>query len=402
MALQFLNGPSRSLTWPVRRVMSLIGSASGCKFRLTDPSVSRFHASLLRTPDGVWVVDLLGKDGITINEVPVRSGRLDHGDVVGIGRYQLRCQFRARRADSLDLGAVDQPLIGSLSKPNHGSLALNYPNWIATTLPGGNERTGNAGPQLPRPEQLSRGIEIISSESAVPFQLGQSSLAESVLVPLVNQFGLMQQQMFDQFQQTMAMMVQMFGAMHRDQMDVIRSEIDRLRELTDEIQALKTELASRSGESAEPAPSELQEQIHTITNVYGTESEIGYGAASRPSTSQSVTNDSDTAEVKPVPLTMTESPTISSQVHSPSASPDADRPDSPERQVPEFPARPQDVDSRRYSASQVLPPPSTAPRTPAPTDRVQEPDVASVPKPDVRNQRPDQSEKRWSGSTSEW
>ena len=42
-----------------------------------------------------------------------------------------------------------------------------------------------------------------------------------MLVPLVNQFGLMQQQMFDQFQQAMAMMVQMFGTMHRDQMEVI-------------------------------------------------------------------------------------------------------------------------------------------------------------------------------------
>ena len=59
----------------------------------------------------------------------------------------------------------------------------------------------------------------MSSESSFPIQLAQSGLTESVLVPLVNQFGLMQQQMFDQFQQAMAMMVQMFGTMHRDQME---------------------------------------------------------------------------------------------------------------------------------------------------------------------------------------
>ena len=63
------------------------------------------------------------------------------------------------------------------------------------------------------------------------------NLTESMLVPMVNQFGLMQQQMFDQFQQAMAMMVQMFGTMHRDQMEVIRAELDRLHELTDEFHA---------------------------------------------------------------------------------------------------------------------------------------------------------------------
>ena len=56
-------------------------------------------------------------------------------------------------------------------------------------------------------------------------------------MPLVNQFGMMQQQMFDQFQQAIAMMVQMFGEMHRDQMKVIREELDRLHELTDELNA---------------------------------------------------------------------------------------------------------------------------------------------------------------------
>ena len=76
VALEFLNGPSQSMLKPVHRVLSLIGSASGCKFRLTDSSVSRFHGSLLQTSAGLWIVDLLGQKGITINDVPVRSSRL--------------------------------------------------------------------------------------------------------------------------------------------------------------------------------------------------------------------------------------------------------------------------------------------------------------------------------------
>ena len=93
------------------------------------------------------------------------------------------------------------------------------------------------------------------SDATLPVNLAQSELAESMLVPLANQFGLMQQQMVDQFQQAMAMMVQMFGRMHHDQMEVIRTELDQLRELTEEFHALKNELANRS--RAETATSQL-------------------------------------------------------------------------------------------------------------------------------------------------
>ena len=93
-------------------------------------------------------------------------------------------------------------------------------------------------------------VDLVPSNSMLPVTLPQSELTESMLVPLVNQFGLMQQQMFDQFQQAMAMMVQMFGTMHRDQMEVIRAELDRLHELTDEFHALKNELAERTREKA--------------------------------------------------------------------------------------------------------------------------------------------------------
>ena len=85
----------------------------------------------------------------------------------------------------------------------------------------------------------------------------------------------MQQQMFDQFQQAMAMMVQMFGTMHRDQMEVIRAELDRLHDLTEEFHALKSELAQRTqaqpGETAPfgPAigPAELGQATTTEPSV---------------------------------------------------------------------------------------------------------------------------------------
>ena len=97
---------------------------------------------------------------------------------------------------------------------------------------------------------------MMPSAAPYPAKPDQSDSAASMLIPLVNQFGLMQQQMFDQFQQAMAMMVQMFGTMHRDQMEVIRTELDRLHELTAELQSLKDELARRTQAQPEPISGE--------------------------------------------------------------------------------------------------------------------------------------------------
>jgi pSer/pThr/pTyr-binding forkhead associated (FHA) protein len=251
VALEFLNGPSQSMSRPVHRVMSLIGSARGCKFRLTDPSVSRFHGSLLRNSAGLWIVDLLGQRGITVNEVPVRSSHLADGDVLRIGRYQIRVRCRLRGQES-ENGLPDRGrtmVVPRLVRQNRALNGLKFPDWAvaATSVepgPGGAKEA-----QFSLPIQAASSfpkVKAMPSDATFTGNLTQSELADSMLVPLVNQFGLMQQQMFDQFQQAMAMMVQMFGTMHRDQMEVIRTELDQLRELTEEFHALKNELAHRS------------------------------------------------------------------------------------------------------------------------------------------------------------
>jgi pSer/pThr/pTyr-binding forkhead associated (FHA) protein len=253
VALEFLNGPSRSTRWPVHRVMSLLGSASGCKLRLTDPSVSRCHASLLRTPAGLWVVDLLGESGITVNSTPVRFSRLEDGDVLEIGRYHMRIQ----------VGSPSSRSLSTLRLQNGNPNALKVPDWVAAAAAMGFP-TGSGSPQAaeiplwPRSISPSSSIEIARSDSPYPVKAGQSDSTDSMLVPLVHQFGLMQQQMFDQFQQAMSMLVQMFGKMHHDQMEVIRTELDRLHELTEELQSLKDELGKRTRDQSQPISSELR------------------------------------------------------------------------------------------------------------------------------------------------
>ena len=249
VALEFLNGPSQSMFWPMRRVMSLIGSAKGCKFRLTDPSVSVFHASLVRTPGGLWVVDLRGGQSITVNAVPVRASVVVDGDVLGIGRYRIRVRCRDRDRDRGSARGIADPgrasWAGRLPWPDRPANPPLRPDRAALALTSEPVPGGPPPPAAPPVPILATGygVEVVSSAGAA-LPLSSSGATESVLVPLVHQFNQMQQQMFDQFQQAMGMLVQMFGTMHREQMDVIREELDRLHQLTAELQALRSELAS--------------------------------------------------------------------------------------------------------------------------------------------------------------
>lgn len=254
VALEFLNGPSQSMLKPVHRVLSLIGSASGCKFRLTDSSVSRFHGSLLQTSAGLWIVDLLGQKGITINDVPVRSSRLVDGDIVRIGRYQIRIRYRscAQKPGPAFFDLSRAAFLPKQLRQNRTPVDVELTNWESTRSPIYSDAAdGRELPALPtQAMSISSKVDLVPSDSLLSAKLAHSDLTEAMLVPLVNQFGLMQQQMFDQFQQAMTMMVQMFGTMHRDQMEVIRAELDQLRELTEEFHALKKELAERAQDNA--------------------------------------------------------------------------------------------------------------------------------------------------------
>ncbi len=75
-------------------------------------------------------------------------------------------------------------------------------------------------------------------------------LEDPTVVHFANQFGLLpqqmrqQEQMFDQFQQVMAMIVQRFGDKHRDQMQVVREEIIQIRQLSGELQSLHSRLST--------------------------------------------------------------------------------------------------------------------------------------------------------------
>jgi pSer/pThr/pTyr-binding forkhead associated (FHA) protein len=74
----------------LNRELVLVGSAPGCRVRLRDASISRYHCSLVRTPEGVWVIDLLSGSGTCLNGQPIRWAMVKEGDQLQVGPYVLR------------------------------------------------------------------------------------------------------------------------------------------------------------------------------------------------------------------------------------------------------------------------------------------------------------------------
>jgi pSer/pThr/pTyr-binding forkhead associated (FHA) protein len=195
------------------RVLTLIGRAAACRLHLRSLEVSRYHCSLLCTQAGVWAVDLQGKGGIRVGGMRLPWARLSDADRLEVGGFVIR------------LGGV------SPARPAPAQSAAN-------------------GPGLPEPVRPPATLLAPSP----PVVLPQRQLPDAeLLAPVLQQMGMMQQQMFDQFQQAMMTMVRMFGALHHDQMGLIRDELDRMRVVTDELQTLRAELAARPSAAAAAA-----------------------------------------------------------------------------------------------------------------------------------------------------
>ncbi len=232
LALHFCNGAMQEMMWTLDRPLTLVGRAAFCRIRLNSSMVSRTHCALLNTTAGLWVVDLMARKGTLVDGRPVRWAKLQPGDELQIDTFRIRVGLPSSLPSSMveGSGARKQPKIGVSERP-----ALIHKPCQNGALP---------------------AQTLVSAIAPLP-----ENVNESMLLPLVNQFSLMQQQMFDQFQQTLLMMAQTFGKLHQDQMDVIRQELAQIRELTRQLHALQTE-----GMRQTPLPQPASPQTQTATS----------------------------------------------------------------------------------------------------------------------------------------
>lgn len=89
-----LNSALEGKSWPVGRVVTLVGRDERCRVTLADPNVSKVHCSLVLLPSGLWVVDLLGKGGTFVNGAPEEIAHLTEGMTLQVGPYRFQIHYK--------------------------------------------------------------------------------------------------------------------------------------------------------------------------------------------------------------------------------------------------------------------------------------------------------------------
>ena len=109
-------------TWlmPVSNRPLLLGRDAGCDLELADTGVSREHARLEPTNEGVLLVDLNSTNGTYLNDAPVTRQRLASGDRVRIGnqifKFLASDDLEAQYHETIYALMIDDVLTGVRNK----------------------------------------------------------------------------------------------------------------------------------------------------------------------------------------------------------------------------------------------------------------------------------------------
>ena len=92
--------PERPIKYPLYKETMTIGRADIADIQIDNGFLSRLHARIVSTPEGVTIEDFESKNGIRVNAKLTPRQTLRHGDVVDLGR--LRFRFIDTASDDAD------------------------------------------------------------------------------------------------------------------------------------------------------------------------------------------------------------------------------------------------------------------------------------------------------------
>jgi len=117
---------------PVRSIdrrITLVGRHPNCAVQLDDRSVSRVHCALVLATDGLWLIDLLGKDGTLLDGKKIRCGLVEIGSELAVGVYLMSAWQRnsPRRGTVIEEPPVVDASAGATVQPEVKEL-----DWLGT------------------------------------------------------------------------------------------------------------------------------------------------------------------------------------------------------------------------------------------------------------------------------
>jgi pSer/pThr/pTyr-binding forkhead associated (FHA) protein len=236
--LSFVNARNRTgrqKTRRIRRKVTLVGWSQLCNVRLQHSSVGRIHCSLVSTPTGLWLVDLLCRGGTRVNGEQVEFAHLNEGDEIVIGRFQMQVSYAP------PAGLESEPASGGIARRTEPLVTGSAPDFPLTVR-------GPSAPQAGSVRLFEPGTGLTGFRPTPLALPADHSLSDHVAQSLMQQFSAIQQQLFDHTQQLLAAMAQTFNAAHTRQLDLIRDELFRVHEVNRELQELNDELTERRRE----------------------------------------------------------------------------------------------------------------------------------------------------------
>jgi DNA-binding winged helix-turn-helix (wHTH) protein len=127
-------GPLNGQRWAVETTL-VMGREPGCDIPILNREVSRYHARLTLTPEGVIIEDLDSKNGTHCNGQPVIEPRLlQDGDIIQIALAQQFLYLGSDATATIPLEGGDMDMIGL--QPVAGRLRLDRRSrrvWIGDT-----------------------------------------------------------------------------------------------------------------------------------------------------------------------------------------------------------------------------------------------------------------------------
>jgi hypothetical protein len=180
-------------------VLVLGGRSERCRIQFEGPHAAKFTCTLIRTPKGLWMTNVLPTEGATVNGSFCRFVRLEDDDVVQLGHINMRIMYNATAKPSL-------------VRPSSGRATLSL--------------------EPANPPRAIRGMVQPSDESSLEALLPMS------LEEAGNELGVPS----SPFGHALVLMVRLLGDVHRDHLTLVRDELAEIRRLSRDMEKLRGEM----------------------------------------------------------------------------------------------------------------------------------------------------------------
>lgn len=171
----------------------VVGRSSECSLSLDDPLVSRKHATLHVTAEGVIAEDLASRNGITVNGERVKGTRpMVHGDKLMVGSQEMiLVEVGQRERDKRATGIMIRcpscqlPVAPDLVNCSHCGAAIAEPSLARMTM----EMPVSAMPTSDAPDPITHAVsafKLLAGIADKALALGRPEEAERILANLLN------------------------------------------------------------------------------------------------------------------------------------------------------------------------------------------------------------------------